>query len=181
MREKSAVEEWAAQMKHPFVQLLVRWCVLAVGVTIATEVINGIRCDSRETLIVVVLLLSLFNAVLKPLLMLFAMPFIVMTLGFGIVLINALLFSFVGGIVEGFYVDGFWSAIGGAIVVSLTSVVADLLLGNKQGPRGPRPPGGGEGGGFGGRGFGGFGGVPRPQAKPPQKSVPPGKGDVIDI
>jgi putative membrane protein len=163
-------------MKHPFVQLLVRWCVLAVGVTIATKVINGIHCDSRGTLIVVVLVLSFFNAILRPLLMLVALPFIVMTLGLGVVLINALLFSLVGNIVNGFYVDGFWSAIGGAIIVSLTNLVANALLGNEQGPRGPRPPGGGTGG----RGFGGFG-APRPAARPPEKQVPPGKGDVIDI
>ncbi len=170
-------------MKHPVVQLLLRWCVLAVGVMIATEVIDGIHCDSRGTLIVVVLLLSFFNAVLKPLLMLFAMPFIVLTLGLGIVLINALLFSLVGNLVKGFRVDDFWSAIGGAIIVSLTGMVADALLGNKQGPRG-RPPGGGVGGGGGmrGRGFGGGFGVPRPpQVKQPEKQVPPGKGDVIDI
>ncbi|MGC4073431.1 MAG: phage holin family protein [Nibricoccus sp.] len=159
-------------------QLLLRWCVLAIGVTIATKLINGIHCDSRETLLVVVLLLSFFNAVLKPLLLLFAMPFIVLTLGFGIVLINALLFSFVGKLVPGFYVDGFWSAVGGAMIVSVTSIVADRLLGNQQTPRGPRPPGGGFGGG-GGQGFGGFG-VP-PRQRPPEKQVPPGKGDVIDI
>lgn len=162
-------------MKHPFVQLLVRWCVLAVGVTIATKVINGIHCDSRETLIVVVLLLSFFNAILRPLLMLVALPFIVMTLGLGVVLINALLFSLVGNIVNGFYVDGFWSAIGGAVIVSLTNLVANALLGNNQTPRGPRPPSGGVGGGF-----GGFG-APPPRARPPEKRVPDGKGDVIDI
>jgi len=167
-------------MKHPFVQLLLRWCVLAVGVTIATKVINGIHCDSRETLIVVVLLLSFFNAILRPLLMLVALPFIVMTLGLGVILINALLFSLVGNIVNGFYVDGFWSAIGGAIIVSLTNLVANALLRNDQGPRGPRTPGAGDGG-TGGRGFGVFGAPPRPQVKSPEKQVPPGKGDVIDI
>jgi putative membrane protein len=162
-------------MNHPFVQLLLRWCVLAVGVTIATKVIDGIDCDTRETLVVVVLLLSFFNAILKPLLLLFAMPFIVLTLGFGVVLINALLFSLVGRLVDGFHVDSFWSAIGGAIIVSLTSLVADRLLGQKGRPRGPRPPGGGGGG------FGGFGGPPRARVRPPEKNVPPGKGDVIDI
>ena len=167
-------------MKHPFVQLLLRWCVLAVGVTIATKAINGIHCDSRETLIVVVLLLSFFNAILRPLLMLVALPFIVMTLGLGVILINALLFSLVGNIVNGFYVDGFWSAIGGAIIVSLTNLVANALLRNDQGPRGPRTPGAGDGG-TGGRGFGVFGAPPRPQVKSPEKQVPPGKGDVIDI
>ena len=169
--------QWAALMNHPFVRLLLRWCVLAVGVTIATNVINGIHCDSRETLVVVVLLLSFFNAILKPLLLLFAMPFIVMTLGLGVVVINALLFSLVGNLVQGFYVDGFWSAIGGAIIVSLTNLAANALLGNDQGPRGPRPPGGG----LDGRGFGNFDVPPRPRAKSPEKKAPPGKGDVIDI
>jgi putative membrane protein len=170
LREAEAGGQWAAPMNHPFVQLLLRWCVLAVGVTIATNVINGIHCDSRETLIVVVLLLSFFNAILKPLLMLFAMPFIVMTLGFGIVVINALLFALVAKLVDGFYVDGFWSAIGGAIIVSLTTLIANRLLGT-QPPRGPRPPTGG---------FGGFN-RPTPPPRPPEKTVPPGKGDVIDI
>lgn len=173
-------------MNHPVVQLLLRWCVLAVGVTLATRIIHGIHYDSGGTLLVVVLLLSLFNAILKPLLLLFALPFIVMTLGVGLVvinvLVNALLFSWVGRLVDGFYVDGFWTAIGGALVVSLTSFVADRLLGSQQGPRGPRPPGGGfGGGGSSGGGFGGFGAPPRPQVKPPEKRVPPGKGDVIDI
>ncbi len=154
-------------MNHPFVQLLLRWCVLAVGVTIATNIINGIRCDSRETLLVVVLLLSFLNAILKPLLMLMAMPFIVMTMGLGVVLINALLFSLVGKIVDGFYVDGFWSAIGGAIVVSLTGLIANLMLGGNR-PRGPRPPMGG-------------GGWRAPRQAPPEKRVPEGRGDVIDI
>ena len=82
-------------MNHPVVQLLLRWCVLAVGVALATRIINGIHYDSGGTLLAVVLLLSLFNAVLKPLLLLFALPFIVMTLGIGI-LIAWLPMAFVG-------------------------------------------------------------------------------------
>ena len=70
-------------MNSPILQLLVRWLVLAIGVTLATKLVNGITCDSTQTLIVVVLLLSFFNAILKPLLVLFTLPFIVLTLGVG--------------------------------------------------------------------------------------------------
>jgi putative membrane protein len=129
-------------MNHPFFALLVRWSMLALGVTIATKIIPGIHYDTLSTLIVVVLLLSLFNAVLKPLLVLFSLPFIVMTLGLGILLINALLFMLVGRIVQGFVVDGFWDALGGALIVSLTNLVISILIGKK-----PRPPGPGAGGG----------------------------------
>lgn len=142
-------------MNHPFFALLVRWSVLALGVTLATKIIPGIHYDTLGTLIVVVVLLSLFNAVLKPLLVLVSLPFIVLTLGLGVVLINALLFLLVGRLVDGFYVEGFWPALGGALIVSLTTMVMSKLIGNK-----PRPPGPGAGGG-GGAGSGGGAGRPR--------------------
>jgi putative membrane protein len=110
-------------MNSPFLQLLVRWLVLAIGVTLATKLVEGITCDSTQTLIVVVLLLSFFNAILKPLLVLFTLPFIVLTLGVGVVVINALLFLFVGRLVDGFHVAGFWPAVWGALVVSVTNLV----------------------------------------------------------
>ncbi|MET0263331.1 MAG: phage holin family protein [Rariglobus sp.] len=119
-------------MKHPFFALLVRWSVLALGVTLATKLIPGIHYDTLSTLIVVVVLLSLFNAVLKPLLVLFSLPFIVLTLGLGILLINALLFMLVGRLVSGFVVDGFWSALGGALIVSLTNIFMSVLIGKKN-------------------------------------------------
>jgi putative membrane protein len=119
-------------MNQSFFQLLVRWAVLALGVTIATKVIPGIHCEEGASLLVVVLLLSLFNAVLKPLLVLFTLPFIVLTLGFGIVVINALLFLAVGRLVDGFHVAGFWSAVGGALVVSVTNFVLNALLRRRQ-------------------------------------------------
>lgn len=102
-------------------QLLVRWAVLALGVVLAAHLVPGIRFDSGATLIVVVVLLSLFNAVLKPLLLLFTLPFIVLTMGLGIIVINALLFLLVGRLVEGFHVAGFGSAIVGALIVSVTN------------------------------------------------------------
>ena len=126
-------------MNRPFIALLVRWSVLALGVTIAAKIIPGIHYDTLGTLLVVVLLLSLFNAVLKPLLVLFSLPFIVLTLGFGMLIINALLFLLVGEMVRGFAVDSFWAALGGALIVSLTNVFISLLIGKK--PQAPRTRG----------------------------------------
>jgi len=124
-------------MNQPFVNLLVRWLVLALGVVLSTKIVPGISYDTGTTLFVVVLLLSLFNAVLKPLLLLFTLPFIVLTLGVGIWLINALLFYFVGRLVDGFHVAGFGSALLGALIVSLTNLILNRLLTPP-----PRPPGG---------------------------------------
>lgn len=126
-------------MNSAFKQLLVRWIVLALGVMVATKIVPGIQCRDGFTLVVVVLLLSFFNAILKPLLLLFTLPFIIVTMGLGIVVINALLFWFVGRLVDGFVVAGFWSAVGGALVVSITNLlVSSFVRTAKQEP--PRPP-----------------------------------------
>ena len=71
-------------MNNAFVNLLLRCLVLALGVTLSTKIVPGISCDSGTTLLVVVLVLTFFNAVLKPLLLLFTLPFILLTLGVGI-------------------------------------------------------------------------------------------------
>lgn len=121
-------------MNSPFLQLLVRWLIMAMGVTIATRLVDGLHCQDGMTLFIVVLLLSFLNAILKPLLVLFTLPFIVLTMGLGVVLINALLFLLVGELVNGFNVAGFGSAFWGSLIVSVTNFLASQLF--------KRPPGG---------------------------------------
>lgn len=118
--------------------LLVRLLILALGVTLATKIVPGIRCDSGATLLAVVLLLTLFNAIVKPLLVVFTLPFILVTMGLGILFINALLFLFVGSLVNGFHVAGFGSAFLGALVVSITNLVISGLMRKTPPPKPPR-------------------------------------------
>jgi len=124
-------------MNPGFVNLLLRWVVLALGVVLSAKIVPGIGYDDGLTLVVVVLLLSLFNAVLRPLLVLFTLPFIVLTLGLGLLLVNAVLFYLVGKLVDGFHVAGFGSALLGAVIVSATNFIMSALTGP------PRPPAGG--------------------------------------
>jgi putative membrane protein len=123
--------------RHPWLNLLMRWSILAVGVALSALIVPGITYDSGVTLLVVVALLSLFNAILKPLLVIFTLPFVVLSLGLGIWLINALLFLAVSKLVTGFYVRNFGSALGGALIVSVTNFVLSGLL---HARRLPRPP-----------------------------------------
>ncbi|MEY4487754.1 MAG: hypothetical protein RIQ79_262 [Verrucomicrobiota bacterium] len=131
-------------MKSKFVALLVRWLVLALGVTLATKIVNGISCDDGPTLLIVVVLLSFFNTVVRPILVLFTLPFIVLTMGVGLVVINALLFMLVGHLVEGFHVADFWSAFWGALIVGVTNIIMASFM------RKPPDSGGNGGGGNGG-------------------------------
>lgn len=124
-------------MNNAFVNLLLRWLILALGVILAEKLLPGISCDSTLTLVVVVFLLSFLNLVLKPLLLLFTLPFIILTMGLGIWLINAVLFYAVGRLVDGFHVAGFGSALLGALIVSVTNIVINRLM---LPPRPPGPP-----------------------------------------
>jgi putative membrane protein len=119
-----------APVNSSYGQLLVRWAILALGVVLATKLVPGIDCRDATTLICVVLVLSFFNAILKPLLLLFTLPFIVLTLGFGVLVINALLFLLVGRLVDGFHVAGFWPALWGALVVSVTNLFVSAFIKN---------------------------------------------------
>lgn len=125
-------------MNRTIINLLLRWTGLALGVAIAARIVPGIDYDGWETLVVVAVLLSFCNTVLRPILMLFTLPLLLMTLGFGILLINALLFLLVGRLVEGFYVSGFWPALGGSLVVSLTGVLLNVLLRDNRPARPPQ-------------------------------------------
>jgi len=62
----------------------------------------------------------------------------VLTMGLGVILINALLFLLVGELVDGFYVASFWSAFWGALIVSVTNFLASQLFRRPPGGRGSR-------------------------------------------
>ena len=117
-----------------------RWSIIAVGVALSAWIVPGITYDDGVTLVVVVALLSLFNAILKPLLVIFTLPFVVLSLGLGIWIINALLFLSVSRLVPGFHVHDFWAALWGSLIVSLTNMVLTGLLRRRQAPSARPPP-----------------------------------------
>jgi putative membrane protein len=127
--------------RHPWLNLLMRWSIIAAGVALSAWIVPGITYDDAVTLLIVVALLSVFNAILKPLLVIFTLPFVVLSLGLGIWVINALLFLWVSRLVPGFHVRDFWAAMWGSLIVSLTNMVLTRLLRTRQAsaPPPPRP------------------------------------------
>ena len=98
-----------------------RWIVTALGVVAAAFMIRGIRYDSATALIGAALLLGILNAFVRPILLILSAPLILLTLGFFILVINALMLYWVSGLVPGFHVDGFSSAFWGAILIGIIS------------------------------------------------------------
>ena len=115
-----------------FKQILKGLGAAALATFVAANTAGGIYYDTIEALVVAVLLLSFFNVFLKPLLMLFSLPFIVLTFGLGIWIINAVLFLLVGSIVNGFYVESFASALWGAFLLSVINLIATIYFGDPK-------------------------------------------------
>ena len=111
-----------------FKNIVKQWLLLMVGIFIASSLVSGIEYDANWVIFIVVPLLSFLNVVIRPLLILLALPFVIFTLGIGVLFINGLLFLFVDFIVPGFHVNGFASAFWGALIVSFTSFIANLVF-----------------------------------------------------
>lgn len=95
--------------------------VTTIAVFVAERLIPGIDCSSVGALLGASLLLGIINAFVRPILLLLSIPFIIITMGFFIFVVNALLLLFVAEIIPSFHVAGFWNAFFGAIIISIVS------------------------------------------------------------
>jgi putative membrane protein len=111
---------------------LLRILVVALGLWLASELVPGIVIVGAWTLLGAALLLGIVNAVVRPLLVILTLPITVITLGLFLLVVNAAMLGLVAWMFDGFTIAGFWPALFGAIVVSLTGWLASYFIG----PRG---------------------------------------------
>ncbi len=112
---------------------LIRWFVTTVAVFLAEKLLPGIRCDSTGALLGASLLLGIINAFVRPVLLLLSIPFIIVTMGLFIFVVNALLLLLVAALIPSFHVDGFWSAFFGGILIGLVSWVLSSFFRTSDG------------------------------------------------
>jgi putative membrane protein len=106
---------------------IIRWLCTTAAVAVAAW-ITGINYSGAASLFAVALLLGLVNAFVRPVLLLLGMPFILVTLGFAILVLNALLFWMVTGLVPDFKVSGFGQAFFAALIVSIVNWMLSLFF-----------------------------------------------------
>ncbi len=113
-------------------KLLLRWILNAGALLILAAFFEGVEISGFYAALIVVLVLGLINAVIRPLLIILTLPVNILTLGLFTFVINALLFWFVSTMVQGFHVDGFTSAFIGALVLSVASWILSMVLKKKK-------------------------------------------------
>jgi len=117
-------------------KLFIRWIIVAVSLLAAALLIPGIRVEGTNAWIafgVMAVVLAFVNAFIRPLLAFLSCGFIVLTMGLFILVVNAFtlwLSSYVAvnWFNVGFYVDGFWAAFWGSIIVSVVSFLLSLFV-----------------------------------------------------
>ena len=110
---------------------LTRLVVAALGLWLASVLVPGIEVGGGWTLIGAALLLGLVNAVVRPVLVVLTLPFTILTLGLFLLVINAGMLGLVAAMFERFTIAGFWSALLGAVIVSVTSWLASWFIGSR--------------------------------------------------
>ncbi|GAA4086949.1 phage holin family protein [Nocardioides kongjuensis] len=123
---------------------LSRWAITAAALAVAAQLIDGIWFEGASEgraelddkilpLLLVALISCAVTAWVKPLLTLLSIPFILVTLGLFLIVLNALLLRFTAWLADvvdiGFHVDGFWPAVWGSIIISVTTWFLDAVLG----------------------------------------------------
>jgi putative membrane protein len=106
-----------------------RCAIVALGLWLATKVLVGLQFDTAGTLLAAALLLGVVNAIVRPIAIILTLPLTLVTLGLFLIVINAAMLGLVAALLSGFAVSGFWTAIGGSLIVSLTSWLASGLIG----------------------------------------------------
>jgi putative membrane protein len=101
----------------------------AVGLWVVTEyLVPGISVASTEALLIAALVLGVVNAIVRPIVLILSLPLNILTLGLLTFVINGLMLSITAALVPGFYITTFWTAVWGAILLTVISYVLNALL-----------------------------------------------------
>ncbi|MCP5093558.1 MAG: phage holin family protein [Gammaproteobacteria bacterium] len=111
--------------------IFVRMLIAMLGLFLASRVLPGVSIVGTGTFILAAVLLGLVNGVVRPIAIALTLPFTIVTFGLFLFVINAGMFGLVAALLDNFRVDGFWSAVFGAIIVSITSTVSSWYIGPK--------------------------------------------------
>lgn len=109
----------------------VRFLIIACGLLLAGWLLTGIDFSGPLSLLFSALVLGVVNAIVRPVMLLLTLPITVVTLGLFLLVLNGAMLGLAALLVPGFVIDGFWTAVFGAIIVSLTGMVANWFIGPK--------------------------------------------------
>jgi len=109
-------------------KIIVRWLLLAAALLLVAHLYRGVQVQSFGAAMIAALVLGLFNALLRPVLVLLTLPVTLITLGLFLFVINALMFYVAAYLLDNFNVSGFAAALIGSLIYSLCGMVIDVAM-----------------------------------------------------
>jgi putative membrane protein len=120
-------------------KIIIRWAITAVAIFLTALFLPGFNIEGTNGFIAVIVaafILGLVNAVIRPVLVFLSCGCVVATLGLFMLVINAVTLYLTSLICRslgvGFYIDGFWPALWGSIIISVISFVLSMVLLDKR-------------------------------------------------
>ncbi len=111
--------------------IFLRWLILTVAIIVTSYLLNGIQVSGFFPAFFAAAILGILNAFFRPLLLLLTLPLNVLTLGLFTFVINAIMLMMASGVIPGFEVHGFWSAVFGSLLISIISWLLTSFIGKR--------------------------------------------------
>ena len=112
--------------------IVISWLTLTGAIIVTSYLLDGIQVSGFFSALFAAAILGILNAFFRPIALLLTLPINIMTLGFFTFLINAFMLKMASGVIPGFDVYGFWSAVFGSLIISLISWLLNSFI-NEQG------------------------------------------------
>ena len=110
-------------------KLIIQWFISASALLLVAYLYSGVQVDSFGSALIAAFVIGLFNAVLRPVLVLLTLPVTIVTVGLFLFVINALMFWSAAGVLGGFHVSGFGAALLGSLLYSAIGLLIESALG----------------------------------------------------
>jgi putative membrane protein len=104
---------------------------VAAGLWVASKLVDGVEINDGKTLLLAALVLGIINAIVRPVVIVLTLPLTILTLGLFLLIINAAMLSLAAWLLDGMHVAGFWSALFGSIVISITAWICTWFIGDR--------------------------------------------------
>jgi putative membrane protein len=112
--------------------LIIKLLLNAIAVFILAEILNGVYVDNYITSLIVAAVLSVLNVLVKPILVILTLPVTILTLGLFLFVINAIIILLADKLIDGFAVDGIWTAILFSVLLCILQSLLHSLLKTKK-------------------------------------------------
>lgn len=114
-------------------RILIKILLNAAAILLAAYFLDGIVVRGAAAALIAGLVLGIVNAIVRPVLLILTFPITLLTLGLFIFVVNAICLALTAALVPGFEVGSFWSALGGALVITIVSWMLNVLLKEQTG------------------------------------------------